>query len=175
MLKYCKIVPLEVTIPLKYTTMFVLAENLKKGVDAKLEEWAGSNGTTMDNLYLANKFLSLLMRVIPDPSLDPAKKWVTVCSIVDKYLDDWPQMFKAIRFRRIPGVNVDVQKRKTLAMRRDFQRMFVSLREAVSDELEIEQFAAGMIDLRALEKRLLGVENANVDDDLENAEAAETQ
>lgn len=157
-LTYVTPVTQQVSIPLKYAAMFSIIETLKISVDAKLEEWVGSDGVTISNLNIIHKFLTLLMRVIPDPDVEPEKKWVIVCGIFDKYVDNWSQMFNSLRYRKIQGCNEDEQKRKTLNMRKDFKRLFALLGEFVTDEIEIQEFSTGNIDLNKLRQRLTSVE-----------------
>lgn len=144
----------QVSIPLRYITIFPIIQTLKISVDAKLEEWVNSDGVTIQNLGIIDKFLTLLLRVIPDPDIGDEKKWVIVCRIVDKYVDCFPQMLNALRYRKIVGCNEDEQKRKTINMRNDFKRLFSLLRDYVTTEIEIQEFSLENIDLNKLEQRL---------------------
>lgn len=99
--------------------------NLKSGGD--------SDEATISNLNIIDKFLLLLIRVIPDPGIEPERKWVIVCRIFDKYVDKWPQMFSAFRYRKILGCNEEKQKRKTINTRKDFKRLFTLLGEFVTE------------------------------------------
>lgn len=165
-----KVVQLEVSVPTKYSTIYEIATDLLEAVSAKIKEWSGSKGVTMDNLALTQRFLRFLVRLILAEDYSVDKKWIAVCSLVEKYLQEWPKMLSSIRYRKVNGVLESAQKRTTLNQRRNFQRMFAELKQTVADEIEMERYVNAGVNWENLQNSLTAAVNDNVENDLEDVE-----
>jgi hypothetical protein len=162
-----RIIALELSVPVRYTGIYPIVTELLEAVTAKVTEWKTSKGTTIDNLAITQQFLRLLVRLILADDYTADGKWIAVCCVFDNYIDRWSNMLNSIRYRSIPGVIESAQKKTTLNLRRNFQRMFSILRQTITDELELKK-NVDVMDWDSLQSKLLLVTQCDINQKLKD-------